>query len=313
MKKISFYLTFFFIAFNLLSHAQGEFAPIGAKWHYTLLKDDKPPQHAGYTELESVKDTVINGQQCRKLHRTQYTRPYNSTASLEASETLASYVYSNSDTVFYFNEELGRFLHLYVFNVDVGDTIYYRTPPMFQENPSDTVFRMKITAVKNTNINGTLLKRINHESLDFVSFTDYIEKIGVLDRELFEFIVPTPAIFTFPFVRCYADSEVQFKRVAEIPCDFIDGPTSIDDYSIGDNKLMVYPNPSSGLLHFKIQGLQLSDIQAVEVYDILGKGVKQITFNKNEGIVDVSSLSKGIYLLKLNINDAILSRKIVVE
>ena len=79
---------------------------------------------------------------------------------------------------------------------------------------------------------------------------------------------------------------------------------SVDDNNILDAQ--VYPNPTTGLLTIS----SAEAISAVEVYNVIGKRVLQVT-NVVNNSVDVSSLSKGMYILKIASGDSIATKKII--
>ena len=70
--------------------------------------------------------------------------------------------------------------------------------------------------------------------------------------------------------------------------------------------LKVYPNPSSGLINVKIEGAVTGQGELM-VYDLNGKVVYQSTLEVNsrgvEKSLDLSNLSKGIYILGFNSNE----------
>lgn len=72
----------------------------------------------------------------------------------------------------------------------------------------------------------------------------------------------------------------------------VDCPTilSINDFEI--NTVSLYPNPTTSVLNIKMN----NRFSQATVYSVLGKEVLK-TQNKN---IDVSSLSKGVYLIKIN-------------
>jgi uncharacterized membrane protein len=60
-----------------------------------------------------------------------------------------------------------------------------------------------------------------------------------------------------------------------------------------NNSISIYPNPVKDVLYFK----GISGIDKVEVYNMVGQKVK--TFSAVKGSIDVSSLSKGNYVLQI--------------
>ena len=79
---------------------------------------------------------------------------------------------------------------------------------------------------------------------------------------------------------------------------------SVDD--VFSSKVSVYPNPANEFVTIST----LEKIDRVEVFNLLGKQViKTSTLNNN--ILDVSSLSKGVYLMKLTSGNSVATRKFI--
>lgn len=79
-----------------------------------------------------------------------------------------------------------------------------------------------------------------------------------------------------------------------------------------DNNLTVFPNPASSILSVKLNSF--NNNTSFEVYNSIGQLIittKKIDNNKFE--INVASLTKGVYFLKVNDNNKISSVKFVVE
>ncbi|MFV9552434.1 T9SS type A sorting domain-containing protein [Algibacter sp. PT7-4] len=71
----------------------------------------------------------------------------------------------------------------------------------------------------------------------------------------------------------------------------------------------IYPNPASNFIQIDVNNIQIS---SVEMYSLIGKKViseDKLINNK----LNISNLSKGIYLLKVNAGNTSLTKKIIVE
>jgi len=84
---------------------------------------------------------------------------------------------------------------------------------------------------------------------------------------------------------------------------------SVADNSIDTITLAMYPNPTQFKLQFNSNDIQLSNKTKFIVYDIRGKEVLKGALNEQS--VDVSSLKKGVYIVKLNQDNKVISRKFV--
>jgi len=70
--------------------------------------------------------------------------------------------------------------------------------------------------------------------------------------------------------------------------------TSVNNQIDHENSIIIYPNPSNGLLTVKGNG-----IQKIEIYDITGRLINTTASNENKQIVNLSDNSKGIYFVKV--------------
>lgn len=71
------------------------------------------------------------------------------------------------------------------------------------------------------------------------------------------------------------------------------------------NQINVYPNPFSNFINLK------GKYSIIELYDYSGKLIKLVTNPQDK--INLESLKKGVYLLKIHTNDRILTEKIVKE
>lgn len=76
---------------------------------------------------------------------------------------------------------------------------------------------------------------------------------------------------------------------------------NIDEFAMEDN-VSIYPNPTNNDLKFK----NLKQSYKVEIYNLIGQKVISTTVDETKNHIDVSALSQGTYLIKLNdINGAL--------
>ncbi len=88
-----------------------------------------------------------------------------------------------------------------------------------------------------------------------------------------------------------------------------------DDFNSNAPNIKVSPNPTKGKLtiHFSTETYNGSQIK-VGVYNSIGTSVLTKTYNNTKtNELDISHLSKGLYMLKVLIDEHIFSKKIVLE
>jgi hypothetical protein len=84
---------------------------------------------------------------------------------------------------------------------------------------------------------------------------------------------------------------------------------AVNNVSIAENTLpevILYPNPTSGLLHIDSD----QAIEKIEVYDLLGR---EVIASGSETQVDLSTLSSGVYLVKVHLENEVHVRKVLKE
>lgn len=100
---------------------------------------------------------------------------------------------------------------------------------------------------------------------------------------------------TNTFVVVYVRSLNSIDEETEVFYDnfsLVEGTLSTEEFS--SLSYQIYPNPTTNMLRFKSNGTD--DITAVEIFDVLGK--KVLSTNIYNNVLDVSSLAKGVYVLK---------------
>jgi hypothetical protein len=83
---------------------------------------------------------------------------------------------------------------------------------------------------------------------------------------------------------------------------------SIDNKNF-NNDLILFPNPTQGLLHFNYSQI----IVKISIFGISGNQISNHIIDENHTSIDVSDLMPGIYLFKIKtIDNSTISKKIVI-
>lgn len=78
------------------------------------------------------------------------------------------------------------------------------------------------------------------------------------------------------------------------------------------SKLSIFPNPATSA--FTIKMVNNAPIKNVKIYDLLGKKVLfHKTINQQNTEINVSNLSKGVYVVKARVNDYTISKKLILH
>ncbi len=74
------------------------------------------------------------------------------------------------------------------------------------------------------------------------------------------------------------------------------------------SQISVYPNPTSSVLNLKVPASV--EVNRVSVFDLLGK-LTRVSYNN--GVINISNLSQGVYLLKVETSAGTLTQKVVKQ
>lgn len=88
----------------------------------------------------------------------------------------------------------------------------------------------------------------------------------------------------------------------------IDPTTNIKEIELEDS-FNIYPNPANYYITIEVNNKELS---TVNIYDLMGKQLISENFN-NQIKINTSDLTKGMYILKVETNNQLSERKIIIE
>lgn len=290
-------LLFFLIPFSIsLAHGQN-FAPVGATWYYTQVSIGGP--EVNFTYIESLKDTVIDGVECRQLGG-------NPSECVWTGE----FVFDSNDSVFFWHPDRQEFCLLYYFDAEVNDTwtVHHITSNFGSGLPDSSVVR--VDSVGTETVSGQDLRVLYLSHLNpFINYWEFggkvIERIGSLFY-LFPYLGvcdPVPGD-----LRCYQDSVIFFKQ-GPYHCDEI--LSSISEVKKVDIK--VFPNPTSGIVTVGVSEPIIGE-RILRVFDMNGREVFTIPINSLDQrlSIDLTSIDSGIYSLELNLDDQYLRTRVIL-
>jgi hypothetical protein len=82
--------------------------------------------------------------------------------------------------------------------------------------------------------------------------------------------------------------------------------TSISESAIS-NQLVVYPNPSKGIVQYSVDNL------TIEKITVLGVNGLSIDYVAKDGTLDFTDLSNGIYIVQFMTSEGIINKKVVIQ
>ncbi len=295
MKKLILAALILITSFK--SFSQGNFAPVGAKWHYQYFD---LLFFAWYPVVVETTDTAtIGGKLCNKLEITS-----GATCTLKNP----FYIYESNDSVYHYLQNTNSFGLLYNFNAQLGDTITLTVDDIMTGTSN---IYLVIDSIGTAIING-LNKNIYHWSqINFPWNYDFsgsaIEDIGNITFLFPQYGPCDPYAYG---LRCYQDSIVGLYQTGiATSCNVV---TDVNELS-SSNLTSISPNPFSTSININSENLKEDDY-TISVYDLPGKIIYQTKKQfSNKTSVELSDLTKGIYFLKITGNHFAATKKILKQ
>lgn len=284
MKKLLIIIVLSFLA--KFSSAQS-WAPIGAKWYYG--EGFAFSGNIDYVLYTSEKDTTVKGQNCRKIIKNHdfvcYSRPK------------FELMYSNSDTVFFYDNKFDSFQMLYRFNAVKNDSWYILAEKY--QNLIDTIMvRVDSTSsmlVNNQSLKVQYVSYINLKSPTYAHKSTIIEKIGD-PAYMFDYYIQYTGFCDINYprgLRCYEDTIIGNYHFANMDSCMHTYIWPIGLKPISEEDIILYPNPTNETIY--ITGL--NHTAYFQMYDINGRLVK--SGNTKDAQIQVKDLVSGIYMLRI--------------
>lgn len=110
----------------------------------------------------------------------------------------------------------------------------------------------------------------------------------------------------------YGDTSQAYQSVKDawVAVGVLDSISAgIGEINTLNNKIQIYPNPTTGMLTVQNDIHNLS----AELVTIMGTTVQQINLKKGQNKIDLSHLSKGIYILKMNSGSGLITKKVILK
>jgi len=309
----SFFVILAFLIPSLTIYSQ-DWAPIGSTWYYSEGFSFWNEYDEDYIKFESVKDTIIDGKNCRKIVK------HGKVACND--RPMIEYMYSENQKVFFFDPNFNDFQVLYDFNAEPLDkwSILVKDEP---HRNTDTL-NIIVDSTNTININEVNLKQLfvtyqfiydyfNEGNIDTLHYNSrIIEKIGDIFY-LFNYYPSWSFVCDANFskgLRCYEDTLIGlYETGLADSCDYRHQFTDdINEFNQQKLLLKLYPNPTTRYVSILLENDD-SNIERIQMYDLTGR---EFDICINERRIDLEEIPEGIYFIRFMLgNKQTVIRKVI--
>jgi len=255
----------------------------GANYELTFVRDSfkittmpvTVTVDAGQTKVYGEEDPTFTYTATTLLNADKYT----GTLSKEAGEDAGTYAIEQNNLTAGLNYEITF--------VSDNFEITKATPLVAWSNPADIYYE---TALGETQLNATASIE---GAFEYTPASGTVLEIGD-NQKLSTVFTPTDAT-NYNVV----NAEVLINVLKK---------TSVE--SLSAQNISIYPNPTSSMLNFDFAN---NTIQKINIADLTGKMIIEISDIKQKEMIDLSNFETGIYIISIQIDNKIVTTKIVKE
>ena len=256
-----------------------------SEWYYEIINENGS---ITYQYMYQAGDTIVNDEPTQILVKinTLYDKgPHE--------EITREYVYERDGKVYWWNKTLEEFTVLYDFSAQVDDSWVIKVG-------TETLI-MHVNAVETLEYEGKTYRMLHvSDAGDFFS-GDIVCGIGHLTSFFPERLMRNTDGFRVEGLRCYwVEDELVFNPDGEEECDAIysevhgieeDGP------STGSGTLLVYPNPTDGVLEIETHDRASLQGDTYRISNMMGQVLLQGQIMGETQQIDVTALPQGMYFI----------------
>lgn len=294
------------ISLSLKAQTQSyEYIPIVKEGLQIWTTDQKYGQYNEQYRYERLalteEDTIIDGKSYKKLY--SFTeREFD----IETATFVCGIRENENKQVFvasYHNQQ--EFL-LYDFSLTEGDSI-------LAESNGEYDLYFNVTDIDTIDYNGVERRKITLQFYNYAWVT-WIEGIGNIEGLLMDWRSYTMAMDPMPNVRlrCYEYNEEclysDFSFNESIYDCYTPLYTGLENNEF-ESEVSIYPNPTKD--YFCINSS--APIKQLIICNLLGQKLKEYNTSEITSSIDIIGLNKGVYVVKIYTDKAVLSQKIIVE
>lgn len=264
--------------------------PILSEWYYEIEWDNGS---ITYQHLEYAADTTIGSSRPKIIVRsnTQYDKD-------AFTEVTHEYILEENGKVYWWNKDLEEYTTLYDYNAEAGDEweIKVGTESVIVHVDSVGVFEYE----------GETRKVLHISDAGNVFNGDIVVGFGHLTSFFPEKLTNRSARYAVDGLRCYWVGEALLYHNGDTACDAVysrihgveeDGP------STGSGTLVVYPNPTNGVLF--VQTHVVRPYEEYHITNLVGQtlmsGILNVRLPQCDSptAIDISSLPAGMYFISV--------------
>ena len=306
-----------------------EYTKLNELWHLTLKTDFRYLNNK--TDSLIIRSYNADTLNSKILSRFQYNTAGSVFSEVQKQFINRSWVNTDSINWFYYPnstlvqtqknkrwntsihvwENLQRVDYVYNNNSQVVSESYQHWKTMFWENNIQYNY---LYDSNNVLLKKTLLLPIYHDWRGIVSvnYSELAQNKSNTIKSQYEFWGGNTGELTTSFIPFIFNNEIAIKRARSIKLSYaiLNDTVLSTHFTQSSHQIQAYPNPSNGIYYVNYNEL---GIRSWLVSDFNGRILKKYESVLQSGVIDITDLPRGIYLLRVTTSDAQLFQKLIKQ
>ena len=280
--------------------APADYSLMGTEWYYEIVNENG---NVTYQHLEYLADTTVGNEKPKIIVRTNQI--YDKESQVEVTY---EYIFERDNKVYWWNNESQQYTVLYDFAAQVGDS--------WEIEVGSQSLIMQVDAVGSYDYDGNTYRMLRVSDEENLFSGNIVCGIGHLTSFFPEILMSNEKGYRVEGLRCCWDASELVFKLGDKDCEEVyERYHNGVDETIVETGFSVYPNPTTGLLHVipntvipsipksrnpEIPNNETSttSLATYRITNLLGQTL--LTGILTASPLDVSSLSNGIYFLKID-------------
>lgn len=144
------------------------------------------------------------------------------------------------------------------------------------------------------------LSPLHFSNLDVILVDNYLDQSIIMDD-----VTATTYMFDWDTTDVLSSDSSRFH------IEFVNSTLSVDESAFA-KAVTIYPNPSKSRI-INVTLPEVSSVENIYVYNTLGQVVKSLKTLDQNNQLDLTSLTSGVYLVRFDLKDGLVTKKIILE
>lgn len=143
-----------------------------------------------------------------------------------------------------------------------------------------------------------------------IHYSDFVSDNATVIKSEYDFWGGAAGESVHSYIPFMFNGEVMIREAESIRLEYDNWPSDVTVPEAESPLIKVYPNPSDGVFYLNTE---MHEILSWSVYDPKGQMMKSEVLNYHTGVIDITELERGVYVLRVETTAGVQQQKLIKE